>query len=86
MRLADYVAEVVVPFVRSTVARLSLKLNDDMPIQEARNIQNHIVQTLRKAAWKSCIVGSKDRALWSLQHRSAEKRNKIKQSYPRKNS
>ena len=49
-----------------------------MPIQEARDVQNHIQQTLKKASWKSRIDGNKDRVLWSLPHRSAEMRNKIK--------
>ena len=72
------VDEINSPLVRSTFSRLNLKLNDEMPIHEARHIQTRVVSTLKQASWKSQIPGSQDRVLWALPHRSAEKRNRIK--------
>ena len=74
-KLSEYVAEISIPFVRSTFSRL---LNDDMPIHEARHIQTHVVSTLKQAFWKSPIPGSQGRVLCALPNRSAEKRNRIK--------
>ena len=78
LKLSEYVAEINIPFVRSTFSRPNLKLNDEMLIHEARHIQTHVVSTLKQASWKSQLPGSQDRVLWALPHRSAEKRNRIK--------
>ena len=40
LKLTDYVAEINIPFARSTFVRLNLKMNDDVPIQGARNLPN----------------------------------------------
>ena len=78
LKLKHDVGEVVVPFVRSSFARLNRQLPPAMPIQEARQIQVYVTETLKKANLKSQLPASKDQALWALPHRSAEKRNRIK--------
>ena len=76
--LQVHVSEIVIPFVRSTFARLNLSIAPNTTLPEARRLQTNLVAELKGAGLKSEIEGSRGVDLWALSHRTAEKRNRIK--------
>ena len=76
--LQVHVSEIVIPFVRSTFARLNLNISSSTSLPEARKLQMNLVAELKTAGLKSEIEGSIGADIWALPHRTTEKRNRIK--------
>ena len=76
--LQVHVSEIVIPFVRSTFARLNLNISSNTSLPEARKLQMNLVAELKSAGLKSEIEGSIGADIWALPHQTTEKRNRIK--------
>ena len=84
LKLTAEVAEVSVPFVRSTWARCNLATPPNISLNEARKLQTKIVQVIKEAKLHSELPDSNGQLLWCMPHRTPEKRNRIKAVVMRK--
>ena len=74
----QHVHEIVVPYIRSGHAKITLDLAQDSSIVSGRTLQKHVIDSLKAANLTSSIPGQQEHRIWVTPHRTIEERNRIK--------
>ena len=70
--------EIVVPYVRSNIARIALVISPEATLAEARKIQTAFIGAIREQSGPSKLEGSRGQAIWAVANRKPEERNRVR--------